>query len=107
MSEREESVGHTPGPWLRIDKADYAEIQAAFRPSSQAIALVGKPTDADLIAAAPDLLEALDMCRMIIKFHVKNAGACCSKDGMATVFSALDAYSAAVTAIAKARGEAS
>jgi len=47
----------TPGPWLRIDTADYAEIHAAFRPSSQAIALVGKPEDADLIAAAPDLLE--------------------------------------------------
>lgn len=50
---------HTPGPWLRVDTADYAEIHAAFRPSSQAVALVGKPADADLIAAAPDLLEAL------------------------------------------------
>lgn len=52
--------GHTPGPWLRIDKEDYAEIHAAFRPSSQAVALVGKPRDADLIANAPDLLEALE-----------------------------------------------
>ncbi|WP_143004922.1 hypothetical protein [Novosphingobium aromaticivorans] len=51
--------GHTPGPWLRIDKAEYAEIQAAFRPSSQAVALVAKPADADLIAAAPELLAEL------------------------------------------------
>lgn len=49
----------TPGPWLRIDTADYAEIHSAFRPSSQAVALVGKPDDANLIAASPDLLEAL------------------------------------------------
>lgn len=49
----------TPGPWLRIDTADYAEIHSAFRPSSQAVALVGKPDDANLIAAAPDLLEEL------------------------------------------------
>ena len=49
----------TPGPWLRIDGPDYAEIHAAFRPSSQAVALVGKPEDADLIAAAPDLATAL------------------------------------------------
>jgi hypothetical protein len=50
---------HTPGPWLRIDTADYAEIHAQFRPSSQAVALVGKPEDADLIAAAPDMMAAL------------------------------------------------
>ena len=50
-------VGHTEGPWLRVDTADYAEIRAAG--ASQAVALVGKPADADLIAAAPELLEAL------------------------------------------------
>jgi hypothetical protein len=49
---------HTPGPWLRIDKADYAEIHAAFRPSSQAVALVAKAADADLIAAAPCTFDA-------------------------------------------------
>jgi hypothetical protein len=54
------SAQHTPGPWLRIDTADYAEIHAAFRPSSQAVALVGKPSDADLIAAAPELEIALE-----------------------------------------------
>jgi len=48
--------GVTLGPWLRIDKADYAEIQAQFRPSSPAVALVGKAEDADAIAAVPELL---------------------------------------------------
>lgn len=48
----------TAGPWLRIDTADYAEIHAAFHPSSQAVALVAKPGDANLIAAAPDLFNA-------------------------------------------------
>ena len=50
---------HTPGSWLRIDGPDYAEIHAAFRPSLQAVALVAKAGDADLIAAAPDLLYTL------------------------------------------------
>jgi hypothetical protein len=49
----------SPGPWLRVDTADYAEIHSAFRPSSQAIALVGKPEDADAIACLPELIEAL------------------------------------------------
>lgn len=53
------TAAHTPGPWLRTDTADYAEIHSAFRPSSQAIALVAKPEDADLIACVPDLLAAL------------------------------------------------
>ncbi|HMO76754.1 MAG TPA: hypothetical protein PKD99_12400 [Sphingopyxis sp.] len=51
------TASHTPGPWLRTDTADYAEIHSAFRPSSQAVALVGKPEDADLIACAPELLS--------------------------------------------------
>jgi len=49
----------TPGPWLRVDTPDYAEIHSAFRPSSQAVALVGNPKDADIIASAPELLAAL------------------------------------------------
>jgi len=52
-------------------------------------------------AGVREMVEALDMCRMIIKFHVKNAGACCSKDGMKTVFSAGDAFKAACEALDK------
>lgn len=54
MSER-----HTKGPWRRVDTPDYAEIHAEATKGKQAIALVGDPNDANLIAAAPDLLEAL------------------------------------------------
>lgn len=61
--------------------------------------------NARLIAAAPELFEALDMCRMIIKFHVKNPGVCCSKDDMKTVFSAQNAYDAAVASLSKALGD--
>ncbi len=49
----------SPGPWLRIDKEDYAEIQSAFSPSAPAIALVRRWEDANLIAAAPDMFNAL------------------------------------------------
>lgn len=44
------------------------------------------------------LREALDMCRAIIKFHVKNAGASCTMGDK--TFSALDAFNAAVKALA-------
>lgn len=49
------------------------------------------------------LVDALDMCRMIIKFHVKDAGACVSKDEGQTMFSALDAYNAATAALQAAK----
>lgn len=50
---------HTSGPWERIDTPDYAEIHPMGQRLQSAIALVGTPGDADLIAAAPDLLAAL------------------------------------------------
>jgi hypothetical protein len=45
----------TPGPWVRHDTADYAEIHPASGKQHSAIALVGKAADADLIAAAPEM----------------------------------------------------
>lgn len=54
-----DSKKHTEGPWERVDTADYAEIHPAGKRLRSAIALVEKPEDADLVAAAPDLLEAL------------------------------------------------
>ena len=52
-------MAHTHGPWKRFDTPDYAEIHPKGGCLPSPIALVGKPDDADLIAAAPDLLEAL------------------------------------------------
>ncbi len=80
-------------------------------PSFKALAVDGELEPMDIAKAAieaagvGELVEALDMCRMIIKFHVKDAGACVSKDEGRTMFSALDAYNAALTAIAKAIGD--
>lgn len=54
---------------------------------------------------ADELADALDMCRAIIKFHVKNAGACVSFAPEEKPFSALDAYGAACTSLAKFRGD--
>lgn len=54
---------HTPGPWVRHDTADYAEIHPASGKTRSAVALVGRAEDADLIAAAPDMLEALKAIR--------------------------------------------
>jgi hypothetical protein len=59
--------------------------------------------NARLIAAAPELYEALNKCRAIIKFHVKPEKCVSDGDG---VISARDAFESAVMALAKARGEA-
>jgi hypothetical protein len=42
-----------------VDTADYAEIHPRGERLKSAIALVGREADADLIAAAPDMFEAL------------------------------------------------
>ena len=59
----------TPGEWLRVDTADYAKIEAAWRPSSAAIAMVAKPDDADLIALLgsniPELIAALEVAALV------------------------------------------
>ena len=54
-------------------------------------------------ARIAELERALDKCRCIIKFHVKDAGVCCNMGGK--VFSALDAYNEAVEALAN-KGDA-
>jgi hypothetical protein len=59
-----DTVKHTYYPWERVDTADYAEIHPVGKRLQSAIALVGKPDDANLIAAAPDLLEALHLVGM-------------------------------------------
>jgi hypothetical protein len=58
---------HTPGPWVRYDQ-DYAEIVTADHKSS--VAMVARAEDADLIAAAPDLLAACEAAQSwIADFH--------------------------------------
>lgn len=59
-------------------------------------------TEEDQKQLVAQLVGALDKCRCIIKFHVKNAGVCCSFGDGEKPFSALDAYKDAVAAIDKA-----
>ncbi len=54
-------------------------------------------------AETGDLLTALNMCRAIIKFHVKPERRCSFSINEGS-FSALDAHDAAVAAIARATG---
>ena len=59
----------TPGEWLRVDTEDYARIEAAWRPSSAAVAIVAKPDDADLIALLgsnlPTIIAALKVAELV------------------------------------------
>ncbi len=62
----------------------------------------------EVVTEAADTIEelagALNMCRAIIKFHVKNAGMCCSFSPDSKPFSALEAHDAAIAALAKVNG---
>ena len=97
-------VKHTPGPWAFVD-GHYPCMKEVIGPSFR-ISIVMSATDLDfndflkrsadahLIAAAPDLLEALQQCA----------------ESMRDAFPDFDhfdrpAYKAAVDAIAKATGE--
>ena len=59
----------TPGEWLRVDTENYAKIEAAWRPSSAAIAMVAKPDDANLIALLgsnlPAIIAALEVVALV------------------------------------------
>jgi hypothetical protein len=59
----------TPGFWERVDTADYAEIHPEGKKAEQAIALVGKGADADLIAAAPLMFWALQEAHKVFRFY--------------------------------------
>lgn len=58
------TVKHTPGPW-RASTASMDGFRPIMAPGGAIVSLVsnlaGNPSDARLIAAAPDLLEALTL----------------------------------------------
>lgn len=59
----------TPGEWLRIDTENYARIEVAGCRWAEAVAMVAKPDDADLIALlgsnVPTIIVALETVAMI------------------------------------------
>lgn len=63
------SAAHTPGPWRRWDASSYAEILSPTGSPSAPLAMVAKAEDANLIAAAPELLAALHEGRRAIGDH--------------------------------------
>ena len=94
---------HTPGPWAIEKKSEgHSIVNRSFEGDEWCIAEVYKQTDiaianANLIAAAPDLLEALD--------YALSALAHCRADKGYGSMQSRAAHLAA-NAIAKARGEA-
>jgi len=97
------SAQHIPGPWKYIEGTDvYAEINGGTvcEVYIGSLSAERRSATANLIAAAPELLEALEKCIYII-------GA--SADEYETLWRSDDevnaAYDAAFAAIAKAKGE--
>lgn len=76
-------VKHTPGPWLRDGKTIYSLTHAGWRKGIEQFKnrfsatiqgdfetpIFELEANADLIAAAPELLKALRQCHFVLKQH--------------------------------------
>lgn len=89
-----QEIKHTPGPWLLPEEPNEYQYGIIALNPTKFVASVTGGANARLIAAAPELLEALVICEDVIA----RAGGCSSD-------MRLDAVEKARTAIAKARGE--
>lgn len=108
--------GHTPGPWIlkHISGSNFAvqrfEIRSGsgmphpiFNKDTNAIdgtSACMSPQDANLIAAAPDLLEALEGARKIIAEAAKSY-----QDNRDLMYESIAILPAIDKAIARAKGE--
>lgn len=108
------SAPHTPGPWVMGQTANYEEAlvashsgdmvaYAAWDGGSSCHLKIENEANARLIAAAPDLLDALEG---LLKYegHMVWCGHGRDMD-MPCVCGLNDAHNTATTAIAKARGQ--
>lgn len=86
------STKHTPGPW-NVDYASHDDGGCSVRAIDRTLALHVSQEDAFLIAAAPELLEAL---RGMVDAHAVPSSICKERP----------VYESALSAIAKATGEA-
>jgi hypothetical protein len=60
---------HTPGPWTYYPESD-SSCSAIVAPGAFVCEFIESPNEANarLIAAAPDLLEALEDCLRVVEF---------------------------------------
>ncbi|QQE94423.1 hypothetical protein JFB93_06200 [Providencia rettgeri] len=107
---------HTPAPWIIIDGDDYFNITAKSTESSpnymplldsDSIGMIEMRANADLIAAAPELLEALQSIQQSMAKYIEvanNIGVEATADGF-YLGHAIDVEEKAKAAIAKALGQ--
>lgn len=95
---------HTPGPWVEFRDADSHDIIAPdgvhiarMEPRNSASPLEDQDADARLIAAAPDLLAALEACESFLMDGTPDSDVSPLESAVRSV---------ARAAIRKARGEA-
>lgn len=93
----ENKAQHTPGPWkaIQLPPNETWKAQGHIEAAGKPIAMTARIEDARLIAAAPELLEALEGCKdaMELARQMGLLPDCC-----------LDAIRGARAAIAKAKG---
>lgn len=92
-------VGHTPGPWRRGREGNLR----VYGPDSMGelsglVAGMIRPRDINLIAAAPDLLDACKVAANALAYCVEPATGCDDEQHIADALASLEA------AIAKAEG---
>jgi hypothetical protein len=54
-----DSNKHTPGPWEACDRGDYCDEGIVILGNDMRVAVVNSEDDTDIIAAAPEMYEAL------------------------------------------------
>jgi hypothetical protein len=64
-------VSHTPGPWTWDDSQHFAEDGAIYAGNEYLFGIGDRPDDARLIAAAPDLLVALERIEAIQRHRLE------------------------------------
>ena len=84
---------HTPGPWCVMSTGNHQGLVVAEN-SPENIAVVYDKKDADIVAAAPDLLEA---CQYVVDWHREH------DSGEGESFG-LDFVTTCIGAIEKAKG---
>lgn len=80
---------HTPGPWVQIDQ-EIVQAKSLTANIVLSIATVCDCKDGALIAAAPDLLEALELCKGNISSLLASAHPKVYGEWLAVVSAAID-----------------